>query len=104
MLRGQRRPGQRWTPTDSALAVALQAYEDDCCPGCGTPRTYGMDPDAAGHFHAQTATCYGCAALDRENERRGDKPAPPGQRQYVAPDQVLEHAMTYPIHVAPIHT
>ncbi|WP_346007296.1 hypothetical protein [Janibacter terrae] len=81
----------------------MQAYEDDLCPSCGTPRTYAMDPDAAGHLHVHGATCQGCAALEREDKRRGDRAAPPGHRQYVTPDAVLEHAMTYPIHVPPFH-
>lgn len=62
-----------------------------------------MDPDAAGHFHVKDATCHSCAALDREDARRGDKAPPPGRRQYVSPDAVLTHAMTYPIHVPPFN-
>lgn len=103
-MRGQRRPGKRWTPTDWALTVALQAYEDDCCPGCGTPRTYGMDPDAAGHYHTRTSTCHACAAIDSAHDKRDGRSLPPGVKEFAAPDGALEHAMTYPIHVAPIHT
>lgn len=103
-MRGLRRPGKRWTPVDWALTVALQAYEDDCCPGCGQPRTYGMDPDAHGRYHVQSATCHACTALERAHDKRGGRSLPPGVKEYVAPDRALEHAMTYPIHVPPIHT
>lgn len=82
----------------------MQAYEDDCCSSCGTPRTYGADPDADRHFHVKTSTCHGCAALAREDAKRGDRPLPPGQREYVVPDDALTHAMTYPFHVPPLHT
>lgn len=101
MFRGWRRPGAKWTRLDRVLFLGLQAYEDDCCPGCGTPRTYGMDPDSKGRLHVKAATCHGCAELDRENRKRGDKPAPPGQRDYVAPDDALAWAMRHPIHVPP---
>ena len=63
-----------------------------------------MDPDAANHFHVKSATCNACAALERQNDKRGDRPAPPGRREYVVPDAALVHAMTYPIHVPPFAT
>lgn len=104
MIRGQRRPGRKWTARDRALLVALQAYEDDCCPGCGQPRTYGMDDDAHGRYPVHSATCHACAALDRADAARGDKKPPPGHRQYVAPDPGLTYAMHHPIHVPPFAT
>lgn len=102
-MRGQRAPGKKWTPLDRLLLLALQAHEDDLCPGCGTPRTYGMDPDAAGHYHDRSGTCHACAARERA-EQNGPKNKAPGQYRYTVPDDVLVHAMTYPIHVNPTPT
>ena len=102
MLRGQRRPGKKWTETDRLLILALQAYEDDLCPGCGQPRTYGMDGDAQGHYAAHKATCWGCSVKQRAD--KAEKEPPPGQYRYVVADDALRHAMTHPIHVPPFHT
>lgn len=102
MLRGRRRPGSRWTARDRLLLIALQVYEDDCCPGCGQPRTYGMDDDAAGRYHVHSVTCHACAALEKAHQ--AGKNPPPGQRKYVTPDDALEHAMRHPIHVPPFPT
>lgn len=103
MLRGQRRPGKKWTERDRVLLLALQAYEDDLCPGCGQPRTYSFDDDAEGRYPAHSATCHACASLDRSSKAHGDKGPPPGHRQYVVPDAGLTHAMHHPIHVPPFN-
>lgn len=79
----------------------MQAYEDDLCPGCGTPRTYGMDDDAAHLFDDHTATCHACAAK-QEAEGREKKP-PPGTYHYVTPNKWMSDAMHHPIHVNPFH-
>lgn len=102
VVRGHRRPGRKWTPRDRLLLLALQAYEDDLCPGCGTPRTYSMDPDAAGRFRDATVTCHGCATSQRAQDAQ-PKP-PPGTYRTVTPDEGLTHAMHYPIHVPPLNS
>lgn len=84
--------------------MALQAYDDDCCPGCGQPRTYAMDSSSKNRWELHTATCYSCAALDKASRDRGDKPAPAGAREFVTPDGPLAWAMRHPIHVPPFHT
>lgn len=81
--------------------MALQAYEDDLCPGCGQPRTYAFDADAAGRYGAHAAVCHACATLQRSEKSRGSKNPPPGHREYVIPDEGLAHAMRHPIHVPP---
>lgn len=100
VFRGRRRPGKKWTSTDRLLMLALQAYEDDCCPGCGQPRTYSFDPDARGRYKAPHATCEGCASLTRADKALGEK-KPPGLVVYLQPDDALEYAMHHPIHVPP---
>ncbi|MEN3123277.1 hypothetical protein [Janibacter sp. LM] len=101
VLRGQRRPGRAWTHLDRLAALALQAYEDGLCGSCGTPRVYGMDPDAHRHYTAPAETCHACAARDRANDT--DAKRPPGQHRYVTPDEVQTYSMTHPIHVPPFH-
>lgn len=98
VMRGQRRPGRKWTDTDRVLALALQAYEDDLCQ-CGQPRTYAYDSDAARRYKAHETTCHACAALDRASG--GEQRPRPGVRRYVTPEAGLEHAMRHPIHVPP---
>lgn len=97
VMRGQRAPGKKWRPLDRLLVLALQAHEDDLCPGCGQPRTYSMDRDAARRYAVREVTCNGCAELDRVDA--GNQQRKPGVRRYVTPDAVLTHAMHYPIHV-----
>ena len=104
MLRGHRRPDKKWTGAARLLLIALQVYEDDLCPGCGTPRTYGMDDDAAGLLNTNHGYCHGCRALEKEQRDRGDKPPPPGQKTWVTPNEALQHAMTHPLHVPPAHS
>lgn len=101
MFRGQRRPGAKWTRLDRVLLLGLQTYEDDCCPGCGKPLTYGMDPSSKGRWVVHTATCNACAALEKTARDRGDKRPAAGSRDYVAPDDPLAHAMHHPFHVSP---
>lgn len=80
--------------------VALQAYEDDCCPGCGQPRTYSLDLDARGRYKSPHVTCQGCATLARADKAMGER-RPPGLMTYLQPDDALTHAMHHPIHVPP---
>lgn len=101
VVRGYRAPGKRWTPADRSLLVALQAYEDDVCGGCGQPRTYAMDEDSEGRYAAHTARCNGCAARQRADTEA--KP-PPGQYRFVVPDEGVTYAMHHPIHVKPVNT
>lgn len=68
VLRGERSPAEKWTEADSDLAVALQAYEDDLCPGCGFPLSETTDPRADpnnpeaewGYEATGPVRCYGC--------------------------------------------
>lgn len=99
MIRGEREPGQSWTELDWLLLVALQEYEDDLCGGCGTPRTYGMHPDAKGRYEAHAITCHACAA--QGSARPSDRP---GRYRFAQPDQLMQYAMDHPSHVSPPFT
>lgn len=54
--------------------MAVDLYEADLCRGCGQPRTYSMDPDSRGHYHApDPAGCNGCRELQRaQKSAKGD--------------------------------
>lgn len=70
------------------------------CSGCGSPRTFSMDPDSHGHYVAKVVRCNGCteqAEAGRKNEK-----AKPGSYLVVKPDEAVEHAMDSPfLNVAP---
>ena len=82
----KRRHPDRWTVTDSLLAMALTAHEDSLC-SCGQPRDRAWNDDMAGGFYAaHTATCVACQALEQLAET--SKPQP-GEYRWVgdvAPD------------------
>lgn len=64
VIRGERRPGQRWTDRDALLLQALTYYEASLCSGCGQPMWLGMDPDTEGHWKAPLPTrCHPCTAI-----------------------------------------
>lgn len=74
VLRGERKPGKKWSGKDRAFALALQVYEADLCGGCGKPMslTTGEHPH---DYEADTITCVGCAELEmfREGSREPEK-------------------------------
>lgn len=61
--------------------MALLAYEDSLCSGCGQPKDVAYNPDSIGWFEAHEVTCAGCAA-DQEHRNR-DKQSSPGAKTYV---------------------
>jgi len=69
----------RWTEKDKLLTLALRAYEDGLCTGCGQPRDKTFGFDAEGWYERHVVTCHGCAA--REAERKDDPQ--PGEKVYV---------------------
>lgn len=84
VLRGDRRPGKKWTGKDTSFALALTAYEADLCGGCGQPmsRTTG---DHKHDFEVQTVTCVACDELERFKEltREPEK----GEKTFVVRDE-----------------
>lgn len=56
------------------MALALTAYEDGLCPGCGQPRDRAWNGDMEGHYAAHEATCVSCQAKERSQD--GKKPSP----------------------------
>lgn len=58
-----------WPEADRLLALALTAYEDLTCSGCGQPITESMDPDLADFWTTMPpAQCHACVALAVAND------------------------------------
>lgn len=84
VLRGERRPGKKWTARDRAFALALTAYEADLCQGCGQPMsmTSGEHPH---DYDIRTTVCMGCAEI--EEFREGSRTPEKGEKTYVVKDE-----------------
>lgn len=64
VLRGERKPGKKWSAKDRTFALALQVYEADLCNGCGKP----LSVTAGDHRHdyePDTTVCVGCEELEK---------------------------------------
>lgn len=72
--------------------MALLAYEDSLCGGCGQPKDVVYNPDAEGWFEAHTVTCAGCAAQqEHSNKQRSQKTTPtPGEKVFVVDGRPAE--------------
>lgn len=76
--------------------MALTAWEDDTCPGCGQPRTFSHDDDSKGRWQHETTTCHACAALEAKAPK-DDEQHVPGRKAYLRPDVWLAHAIEHPL-------
>lgn len=72
-----------WTYTDRCLAVASVLADDLRCPGCGQAKHEAWNPDSDGWYETKGATCQGCAALAREQDRDKDEPHQPERKTWV---------------------
>lgn len=64
------------------LSLALTAYEDSLCGGCGQPKDRAYNPDMDGWYEARAdIQCASCAAMDRHREET--KKPEPGTKSYV---------------------
>ena len=61
--------------------MALTAYEDGMCSGCGQPKDLTYNPDAEGWYEAREVACAGCAA--QHEHGKDQKQATPGGKLYV---------------------
>ena len=64
VLRGERKPGKKFTGKDRAFALALTVYEADLCQGCGKPMSL-TSGDHPHDYEVDTITCVGCEELER---------------------------------------
>ena len=80
MLRGEKKPGSKWTYKDRIIAMSLTVYEQGICKGCGQPLTHttGDDPHL---YEVELLECSGCKELEEYKGSPG-----PGQRTYLVPE------------------
>lgn len=90
VLRGERRPGERWTEHDTTLALALTLHEDTLCSGCRQPlqdsTSEDADPallDTVPYVVPPPTRCHACTALDEASEVYADAHAPAALRFHV---------------------
>ena len=83
VLRGERKPGKKFTGKDHAFALALTVYEADLCQWCGKPMSL-TSGDHPHDYEVETTTCVGCAELEmfREGSREPEK----GEKTFVVKD------------------
>ena len=84
VLRGERKPGKKWTARDRAFALALTLYEADLCQGCGQPMSMSSG-DHPHDYDIRTTGCMGCSEI--EEHRDNSKKPLPGEKTYVVRDE-----------------
>lgn len=78
-MRGRKDDG-RWTFADRVMALALTAYEDGLCPGCGLHSSVTRGDHNAGRHEADDQViCEGCAPLEAKQAEK-NRPTFPGQK------------------------
>lgn len=58
-------PEPEWLPEDLEGLLALQAFEDDLCDGCGHPKSESMHPDNERSYTGAPLQCHACRAARR---------------------------------------
>ena len=95
-------PSTPVTDTDRLLALALDLYEGDLCPGCGQPRTYAHDADSEKHWHVPDATrCHACTAIEAKRRKYDDSSSQRALYFHAEPDAGLLYAMEHPLPYQP---
>lgn len=85
VLRGERKPGKKWSQKDRALALALTLYEADLCQGCGQP----MSLSSGEHPHdyeVRNTRCMACAEIEEFQDSGKAKTLDSGTKTYVVVD------------------
>ncbi|MFF5791135.1 hypothetical protein ACFY5D_03710 [Paeniglutamicibacter sp. NPDC012692] len=68
---------------DRFMAIALQAYEDSLCSGCGLPHSMTRGDANVGRFEVQDdVTCHGCEANESYVADK-NRTTYPGQKVYL---------------------
>lgn len=78
-MRGRPDDG-RWTFVDRAMALALTAYEDGLCSGCGLHSSVTRGDHNVGRHEADDQhICHGCAPLESKRDDK-NRSTFPGQK------------------------
>lgn len=88
VLRGERKPGKKFTGKDRAFALALTVYEADLCQGCGKPMSltgHAQGEHAKQSYSIDTITCIGCEEL--EMNRESSKEPVKGEKVFLIRDE-----------------
>ena len=73
-----------WTPRDRELALALAAYEAQCCPGCGHHLAETTRPEAEDEYlPGEAIRCHRCTAVHQTAALTKDAPHPQALRYSV---------------------
>lgn len=51
-----------WTIEDQGLMLALEAYEDTLCPGCGQPKQLAWHSHTEDEWDSTRLVCHACTA------------------------------------------
>ena len=87
MLRGRADDGM-WNDIDRIMALALTAYEDGLCGGCGGHFSQTHGDENVGRWEANAdAICHQCEAI--EAFRENNKDTYPGQKLTVTDSFLL---------------
>lgn len=86
VIRGERKPGKKWTTVDRTFALALSVYEADLCHGCGQPMSLSSG-DHAHDYDIRTTRCMGCAELEEHRDSSKAKDAQSGTKTFVVIDE-----------------
>lgn len=84
VLRGERKPGKKWSSRDRAFALALTLYEADLCNGCGQPMSLSSG-DHPHDYQVERIRCMACAEI--EDDREGSRKPESGEKTYVIRDE-----------------
>lgn len=81
MLRGRRDDGV-WLDADRVMALALTAYEESLCSGCGMPAHLVRGDENVGRHTVEETICHGCEDLESARQDSSRQPYP-GQKLYL---------------------
>lgn len=86
VLRGERKPGKKWSGKDRAFALALTAYEADLCQGCGQPMSLSSG-EHAHDYDVRHTRCMACAEVEEFQQSSKAKDMDSGTKTYVVKDE-----------------
>lgn len=82
VMRGRDNDG-KVTDVDRMMAMALTAYEDGICPGCGIHHSQARGDENVGRYEARDDTiCHGCEPLESLQKDK-NRNSYPGQKVYL---------------------
>lgn len=81
VLRGRNNNGT-WNDRDRILALALTAYEDGLCSGCGLHRSVSHGDENVGRHETAVTICHGCEPIEALHADK-NRDTYPGQKVHL---------------------